>query len=169
MRERNSKRASGESRGALFADPIGLTPCTGRDFAWLLGERDGDLDLSVAPELAPTEVLAVVRGLPRSWMIIEGGEIVGLISLLGGREQPPETVEIGYGVAASREGRGFASRAVRSLLDIFQSEGVKTIVAESSVTNPASERVLVRNGFSPAGERDDAEDGRVIQWRLELD
>lgn len=147
--------------------PIGLEPCGEAEFAWLLGERAGTHELRIAPDLAPPEVMAVVRGLSRSWMIVDGGEVVGLISLL--RPICEERMaEIGYGVAPSREGRGFASRAVASLLDALRLDGVAVVTAENSTANPASRRVLEHNRFDRVGVRDDPEDGPVDMWRIEL-
>lgn len=45
---------------------------------------------------------------------------------------------------------------------------MRALTAETSVDNPASQTVLARNGFRRVGEREDAEDGPLICWRLEL-
>jgi len=75
-------------------------------------------------------------------------------------------VEIGYGVAASCEGRGFASAGVARLLEeAFTHADVDAIIAETSVHNPASQRVLEKNQFHRAGRRDDPDDGLLAQWR----
>ena len=150
--------------------PLVLEPCGPDAFAWLLGEgpppaaREGDM---VAPDLAPPEVMTIVRGFPASWMMIEAGEVVGLLSLL---RSPGDggPVEIGYGVAASREGRGHASRAVGLLLPMLEKRGIAVVLAETSVNNPASQRVLENNRFARVGERIDPEDGAVVQWRRKL-
>ena len=41
-------------------------------------------------------------------------------------------------------------------------------IAETSVENRASQRVLERNGFVRCGERVDPEDGVLVAWRLRL-
>ena len=135
------------------------------DFQWLLGERAATRKVTAAPDLAPAEVLQIVRHLPANWLMIVADEIVGIIGL---KSEAEVEVEIGYGVAASRWGRGFASAAVIALLPILGERGVRTVHAETSVENPGSQRVLERSGFARMGERVDDEDGPLILWRREI-
>jgi len=127
--------------------------------------------------LEAPEVLAMLQGLaaslresidPCAWLMVEAGEVVGLISLT----KPPTAegaVEIGYGVAESRRGRGVAGRAVGDLLTLARAHpALKTIIAETSPRNLASQAALVRNGFVRTGERFDEEDGDLICWRAEV-
>ncbi len=75
-------------------------------------------------------------------------------------------VEIGYGVAGAYEGKGYASAGVARLVEeAFTHGGVDAVIAETSVHNPASQRVLEKNGFHRFGQRDDREDGLLAQWR----
>ena len=71
------------------------------------------------------EVLEMLRGLaqsvrqqigPASWLIVADGEIVGLCSITKAFPTPG-TIEIGYGLAQARRGRGHAAAAVAELLD----------------------------------------------------
>ena len=142
-----------------------LELATDEDFGWLLGERPATRRVSAAPDLAPAEVLDIVRQLPANWLMIVADEIVGIIGL---QNDAGGEVEIGYGVAASRWGRGFASAAVIALLPILAERGVRTVHAETSVENPASQRVLERSHFARVGERIDDEDGPLIVWRREI-
>ena len=91
---------------------------------------------------------------------------------LCGFKRPPDekgTAEIGYGIAASRRGRGFATMAVELVIKEVERGGVvKRLVAETAVGNVASEKVLESNGFKRIGERVDEEDGEVVCWRKEL-
>lgn len=127
--------------------------------------------------LEAPEVLAMLQGLaaglresidPCAWLMVEAGEVVGLISLT--KPPTPEgAVEIGYGVAESRRGRGVAGRAVGDLLVLARAHpDLKAIIAETSPRNLASQAALVRNGFVRTGERFDAEDGDLICWRVEV-
>ena len=78
------------------------------------------------------------------------------------------TVEIGYGIVASFAGRGYATRGVTLLLaEAFARPEVCAVTAETSVENPASQRVLEKNGFTRVGRREDAEDGPLICWRID--
>jgi RimJ/RimL family protein N-acetyltransferase len=116
------------------------------------------------------DVAAAIRAefAPASWIIIEQGEVVGLCSVT----RPPRAgvVDIGYGIAPSRQGRGICTRAIA---DVVRWAGtrpdVTALTAETSPANIASQRVLVRNGFLAAGERVDDEDGRLICWRCPVD
>ncbi|MBY8842948.1 GNAT family N-acetyltransferase [Streptomyces sp. SP2-10] len=81
-------------------------------------------------------------------LIIErdSGLVVGSIGLFW---PPAEGVlEIGYGVVASRRGRGYATEAARELTAFaLAAEGVHSVVAGVELTNPASVRVLEKAGF----------------------
>lgn len=103
---------------------------------------------------------------PASWLIVENDEVVGLCSIT----RPPKdgVIDIGYGIAPSRMGRGYATRAVGDIVTwANQHDGVIAITAETSTTNPASQRVLQANGFVRTGERIDDEDGPLICWRCQ--
>ncbi|MBO9557486.1 MAG: GNAT family N-acetyltransferase [Caulobacter sp.] len=123
------------------------------------------------------EVLAMLRALsaevgesfqPNAWMMVEDGEVVGLASLVR-TPYVGDTVMIGYGVAASRRGRGVARRAVAELLAWARSDyRVATVTAETSIHNAASQRVLEANGFARTGERTDEEDGELVCWAVEV-
>jgi RimJ/RimL family protein N-acetyltransferase len=76
-------------------------------------------------------------------------------------------VEIGYGVAGSLQGRGYATAAVTHLLAIaFLDPAVSEVYAETVVENHASRRVIQKAGFCHVGQRYTKEDGAVDQWIL---
>jgi RimJ/RimL family protein N-acetyltransferase len=146
-----------------------------QDFAALLrGEAPNPYRLCDSP-LGPPEVLAMLAQLadtigetfrPSAWMMVEDGEIVGLISPTRPFDPLDGALLIGYGVAPTRRGRGVATRAVADLVAWAGADDrVHALTAETSVDNPASQAVLARNGFRRVGERDDAEDGPLICWR----
>lgn len=92
-------------------------------------------------------------------------EAVGQIGTAG----PPAggVAEIGYGVNRSRRGRGIATAAVGLLLDVLAARAdVTTVTARTAVANPASGRVLEKNGFVPTGRAESAWDGQMIVWTL---
>ncbi|RYE80786.1 MAG: N-acetyltransferase [Myxococcales bacterium] len=101
-------------------------------------------------------------GADGAWLIVAGDEAVGLLSLKG----PPRdgVVEIGYGVAASRQRLGHATRAVTWLTRLTAPRGW-SLTAETAADNRASQLVLERTGFRRTGEREDAEDGTRLVWR----
>ena len=143
------------------------------DYASLLrGDAPRHFTLADTP-VAPVEVLQMLADLadriergfaPASWLIVEGGEVVGLCSVT----RPPEegVIDIGYGVAPSRQGCGHAGRAVRDVVAWAREEPrVQAITAETSPANLPSQRVLAAAGFVRSGERVDAEDGQLLCWR----
>lgn len=76
----------------------------------------------------------------------ESGLVVGSISLLW----PPSggSVEFGYGVVASRRGRGYAPEAARALVAYALTlPAVTTVYADVERANPASLRVLEKAGL----------------------
>jgi RimJ/RimL family protein N-acetyltransferase len=64
-------------------------------------------------------------------------------------------VEIGYGLAPSARGQGYAAEAVAALLSIAADHGVTTVRADTTLDNVASQRTLTRAGFELV--RSDAE------------
>ncbi|MEV0223143.1 GNAT family N-acetyltransferase [Streptomyces sp. NPDC050704] len=74
------------------------------------------------------------------------GQVVGTISLL----LPPGdgALEFGYGIVASRRGRGYAPEATRALVEFALTlPNVHTVYADAELSNPASIRVLEKAGL----------------------
>ena len=147
------------------------------DFALLLaGAAPPPLTLVEDSEVAPPQVLQMLADLaasirtyfaPAAWMIVEDGEVVGLLSTV----RPPSAGEfhIGYGVAPSRRRRGIAGRAVTDVVAWAAADArIVRITAETSVDNLPSQRVLEVNGFRITGTREDAEDGSLFTWEKSL-
>ncbi|WP_433221976.1 GNAT family N-acetyltransferase [Dactylosporangium sp. CS-047395] len=82
-------------------------------------------------------------------LVAEDGAILGrfnLYDLAGG------AANLGYRVGQDFVGRGLATAAVRELCALAASEhGLHTLRAATSPTNVASQRVLLKSGFVPAG------------------
>jgi RimJ/RimL family protein N-acetyltransferase len=55
--------------------------------------------------------------------------------------------EIGYGLAPSARGHGYAAEAVTALLTVAAGHGLSTVTADTTVDNVASQRTLIRAGF----------------------
>ncbi|MFI0366252.1 GNAT family N-acetyltransferase [Actinomadura sp. 1N219] len=75
------------------------------------------------------------------------GQVVGAVGLFW----PPRdgVVEFGYGVVASRRGRGYATEATRAIVAFaLTAPGVESVVATVELSNPASVRVLENAGLS---------------------
>ncbi|MFI0978164.1 GNAT family N-acetyltransferase [Streptomyces sp. NPDC021093] len=76
----------------------------------------------------------------------ESGSVVGSIGLFW----PPSegVLEIGYGIVASRRGRGYAPEATRALAEFaLAASDVHTVFANVELSNPPSVRVLEKAGF----------------------
>lgn len=147
------------------------------DYAALLAElAPRGLKLADSP-IAPPDILEMLAALavrvqagftPASWLIVEGGEVAGLCSIT----RPPASgcIDIGYGIAPSRQRRGIATRAVGEIIEWARSApNVSAITAETAVDNIASQLVLMRNGFARTSERFDKEDGPLFGWRCAVD
>lgn len=131
---------------------------------------------TILPEggIETPEILAMLRDLaatispdfdPAAWLVVAGGEIVGLLSLV----KPPadSIITIGYGIAPLRRGCGHATAAVCALCDwARQDVRVAAVVAETGETNRPSQQVLVANCFARTGRRNDPDDGPLLCWSL---
>ncbi|MDJ1135673.1 GNAT family N-acetyltransferase [Streptomyces iconiensis] len=143
---------------------------------WVTDEIDAVLDdgrMAHWAEDFPAEGDRVIAGFITEWtgtpgayghrLIVEreSGLVVGSTSLLW----PPTdgALEVGYGIVASRRGRGYASEAARALIGFaLRMPGVHTVYADVELANPASVRVLEK-----AGLRRWSEDGTTARFRTE--
>ena len=71
---------------------------------------------------------------------------------------------VGYGLDVRFYGRGHASEALQGILSWAFSEGLEIAIADTPVNHIASQRVLLKNGFSETG-RDDL----LIHWQRPKD
>ena len=101
---------------------------------------------------------------PMQVTVTDSGRIVGGVGFLSA----PETdgsVEIGYGLAPSAQGHGYATEAVQALVALARAQGAATVVAMTDPGNAASHRVLERCGFVRDGEIESGDDGVLWRWR----
>ena len=94
------------------------------------------------------------------YQIQVGGRAVGGIGFFG----PPAegVVEIGYSLAPSARGHGYAGEAVVALL-AAAGLGVATVHARTATDNAASRQTLRRAGFV-----EDGTDGELLRYSVEL-
>ncbi|GHB80162.1 MULTISPECIES: GNAT family N-acetyltransferase [Streptomyces] len=86
----------------------------------------------------------------------ESGLVVGSIGLFW----PPSegVLEIGYGIVASRRGRGYAPEATQALAEFaLTAPEVHTVSADVELSNPSSVRVLEKAGFRRWATEDNTE------------
>lgn len=113
-----------------------------------------------ADEILKTAYLEMLQGAldhPDQWAwyaiwIIErkDGAKVGDLCFKGRNDDG--SVEIGYGILTEYQGRGYATEAVEAMVSwaLCQPE-VRRVEAETEPENQASQRVLEKCGFIPAG------------------
>lgn len=71
---------------------------------------------------------------------------------MGFKDQPRDgSVEVGYGLAPSARGQGYAAEALAALLHLAARHGVTRVVADTDEDNIASQRTLERAGFRRSG------------------
>ena len=78
------------------------------------------------------------------------GQVIGGIGFKGA--PTAGIVEVGYGLAPSARGHGYAAEALRALLVIAGTHGVRRVRADTLPDNLASRRTLENAGFTPATE-----------------
>ncbi|MFI9051785.1 GNAT family N-acetyltransferase [Streptomyces sp. NPDC053427] len=150
----SSSAASSSAPEQLTTERLVLRPWTTAEATAVLG----DIRSAHWADDFPAEGDRVIAGLFEqhpAWfgehghrLIIErdSGLVVGSIGLFW----PPTggIVEIGYGLVASRRGRGYATEATRALADFALAlPEVHTVAAGVELSNPASVRVLEKAGF----------------------
>ena len=99
------------------------------------------------------------------WGIILKAEsrMVGDVCFVGEPAKDGE-IEIGYGTYESYRGKGYMTEAVACIVDwAKRQDNVKSIFAQTARDNPASWRILQKNGFEKVNE-----DGDLLSWRLKF-
>ena len=87
-------------------------------------------------------------------LVAEDGSVLGRFNLTFAQDG---TAELGYRVAQHVAGRGVATATVRELCRLAAARhGLRTLRAATSHQNVASQKVLTKAGFIPAGPADPA-------------
>jgi ribosomal-protein-alanine N-acetyltransferase len=90
-------------------------------------------------------------------LVAEDGSVLGRFNLYRFKDG---TAELGYRVAQHAAGRGVATATVQELCRLAAARhGLRTLRAATSRENAASQRVLAKAGFVPAGPADPADIG----------
>ena len=80
---------------------------------------------------------------------LRNGTVIGACGYTQVDRHPPE---IGYWLGVKHWGKGYATEAVRAMIDhVFADTDAEAIQAAARVTNPASRRVLEKCGFQWTG------------------
>ncbi len=76
------------------------------------------------------------------------GKMVGRINLSSIKKGQKVIAELGYRIAEKEQGKGYASEAVRIMLDeVVDLYGLDEVEAGTATTNMGSQKVLLKNGF----------------------
>ncbi len=118
-------------------------------FAARVGDR-GDAFFENFDDRLAARVRENQEGTSLFFVVVDGeGEVLARVNISD--IDQPELTELGFRVAEHAQGRGLATHAVTTALDIAAMRGVKTMKARVSTANLASRRVLERCGFSQSG------------------
>ena len=96
----------------------------------------------------------------------------GLIGLISLKTSDGTEAEVGYWVAPALWGAGYATEAVRAIIDEARRRDLRAVVARVFQSNSASIRVLIRCGFEYVGEGEIysiANGGMVPTFRYRID
>jgi [ribosomal protein S5]-alanine N-acetyltransferase len=96
-------------------------------------------------------------------LVAEDGTVLGRFNLYNIGNG---TAELGYRVAQHVAGRGVATATVRELCQLAaERHGLRTLKAATARENAASQKVLAKAGFAPAGPADPAQlGGKAGTW-----
>jgi len=136
-----------------------------------------EFPLPVAPPPYMADSLPVVRDRLRAkgleaewwnWLIVrqDNREAVGSVAF-GGRPDATGAVLIGYAMYPGREGQGYATEAVRAMVDwAFAQSGVKVVRALAPVWNTPAVHVAEKVGMRPVASDEDDEIGEVLVYEM---
>ena len=101
------------------------------------------------PEMAQETVRGFIDryedGHVYSWVMDVDGAIVGTI---GAYDHKDDQIEIGFSVVKSWQGRGFATEALRKVLEyLTENEGIPCVTAWCAAENTGSQKVLEKAGM----------------------
>lgn len=118
-------------------------------------------DLRTVPEAQPWLLrIIALRGTPK--------RMVGFVGFHG----PPDgagRVEVGYEVLPEHRRRGYALEATRGILEWARGQGATRFVASVRPDNAASQGLIAKLGFRPAGSQWNAIDGTELVFELPAD
>jgi [ribosomal protein S5]-alanine N-acetyltransferase len=169
---------------SIPAERLELRRLSPDDIAAILEERRGELGFAL-PDDWPNEHdrrfltfrLRQAREDPSraDWFvyaIVRGDAMIGHIGFHGppgsNARKDPTAVEIGYTVFHPHRREGYATEAVRALLDWTREQGVERIIASVGPQNEPSLAIIRRLGFREVGRHWDDEDGEELEFELEL-
>jgi predicted acetyltransferase len=108
--------------------------------------------------------------IPRRVRWMWDGEFCGAINLRWqpGTDELPAHVSghIGYSVVPWKRGHGFATRALRHMIEEAREVGLRAVELTTTPDNHASQRVIVKCGGENLGMRAHPDGQATIVWRI---
>ena len=99
----------------------------------------------------------------------DGGRLVGDVGI-SAVDSEPSVAKIGYTIAPAFQGRGYATEAVRALVDYaFETLGVERVRAFAAAENVPSVRVAENVGLSLVERFEHRHGGEVVRYELARD
>lgn len=101
-----------------------------------------------------------------NWLILQQDDRAAVGSVaFGGRPDPAGAVLIGYAMYPGREGHGYATEAVRAMMEwAFAQPGVRVVRALAPVWNTPAVHVAEKVGMRPVASDEDDEIGEVLVY-----
>jgi ribosomal-protein-alanine N-acetyltransferase len=101
-----------------------------------------------------------------NWLVVrqDNGDAVGSVAF-GGTPDETGAVLIGYAMYPGREGHGYATEAVRAMVEwAFAQPGVRVVRALAPVWNTPAVHVAEKVGMRPVASDEDDEIGEVLVY-----
>ena len=131
---------------AIHSDPVAV-----RYVPYAPRTRDGVVDV-LRLKAAHVSLRAEGDLLELAATLRSDGTVVGDLLLIL-RSVEHQTLEVGYIFSGAHAGQGYATEAVRALLDLaFGPLGARRVIARVDARNDASRRLLLRLGFRQEAE-----------------
>jgi RimJ/RimL family protein N-acetyltransferase len=109
----------------------------------------------------------------RAWpvyAIVRDGALVGHIGYHGppgvNARRAPDAIEVGYTVFPEHRRQGYATEAVRAVVEDARARGVARFIASVGPGNAPSLALVRRLGFVEVGRHWDDEDGEELEFEL---
>jgi RimJ/RimL family protein N-acetyltransferase len=106
------------------------------------------------------------------YAIVLDGRMIGHIGFHGppgsNARKDPDAVEIGYTVFPGQRRQGYATEAVRALIERTRALGVERVIASVGPENEPSLAIVQGLGFREVGRHWDDEDGEELEFVFDL-
>jgi ribosomal-protein-alanine N-acetyltransferase len=103
-----------------------------------------------------------------NWLVVTQADAVAVGSVaFGGIPDAAGAVLIGYAMYPGHEGQGYATEAVRAMMEwAFAQQGVTTVRALAPVWNTPAVHVAEKVGMRPVASNEDDEVGEVLVYEM---